>query len=625
MRVVGASVDLMLALLLVLSMSACDTKTSAEVPGTSIEDAADVPGRSTDGAGDVPVDVPGPVSVTMTGPTLVDACDQPTFTLDAAPDFTPHWHVLGAPWVDFDVTDAGNRLTMRAPAVARETVLRVEVRRTPADPVPAAAIDLTVRPVGSPEALAIGLAPDCGRFAWGVASGDPSADGVLIWTRVAPPPDDTPVPLRWLVAADRALTDVVAEGRAVAVTESDYTVTVDVGGLGPGTTWFYRFETDGPSSERSTTGRTRTLPVGDVARARLAVGSCASLFSGYFTAYAHLAARDDLDLVLHLGDFIYDFVDENERIRVPSPEPVEPVDAEGWRDRFRLYLTDPDLRAARRAHPFFMIWDNHDLDRTSPETRRATTEVFREYVPMRRPDPSGDPTIAYRAVELGSLAEVLLVDVLLHRTPAADGVAGDILGPAQWAFVEERLAATETAWRVLGSQKLFDTLKYPPVNLPEASDWDEFPESRRRLVKALAPLGDNVLLTGDLHFTIATDVVADPLEEGNPYDPATGIGSVGVELLAAGFTRGNFDESLCSGPCGAASDRIFDNIRKMLLNLNPHARFFELLDHGYGVVELTPDVVTAEVWYTDILTPGAPETLGVTLRADRGANRWQRE
>lgn len=600
---------------------------SAEVPGTSAGTSADatsaeVPGTSADA---VSAEVPGTSSATITGPETVGACDRQVFTLSGDLGPTPDWRVTGTAWVDFDLARDGRGLSMRAPSVARETELQVEVRRSAEDMEPAAVARVTILPAGEPADLAIGLAPDCGAFAWGVASGDPTPEGVLLWTRVAPPPDGSSVTLRWVVATDRHLDDVVAEGRAEAAAASDHTVAVEVVGLAPGTTWYYRFETVAPAPEFSTTGRTRTLPVGDVARARLAVGSCSSLFSGYFTAYAHLAARDDLDLVVHLGDFIYDFVDENERIRVPSPEPVEPTDADGWRDRFRLYLGDPDLRAARRAHAFFVMWDNHDLDRSSPETVRATTAVFREYVPMRRPDPSGNPAVAYRAIKLGNLAEIVLIDVLLHRTPPDGETPGDILGPAQWTFVEERLAATDTMWRVLGSQKLFDTLKYPPVNLPEASDWDEYPESRRRLVNALAPHGDNVLLTGDLHFTIATDVVADPLDEGNPYDPVTGNGSVGVELLATGFTRGNFDESLCNGPCGAASDRIFDNIRNMLMTLNPHARFFELLDHGYGIVELTPEALTAEVWYTDILTPGAPEMQGVTLMAERGANRWRRE
>ncbi len=606
--------------------SGCDDGTTADRPDAGSEPrtdatpAGDASGPAADASA---VDMSGPATLSLRGPETLDACARQTIELDGDPGPSPEWRVTGAPWVDFEVGEGGRSLRVRAPAVARETALTVELRRTADEETPAATHTLTVRPVGEAAALAIGLAPDCAPFDSGVASGDPAADGVLLWTRVRPPADGAAVPLRWVVATDRALTDVVAEGEVTATAATDHTAQVEVTGLAPGSTWYYRFETE--AGEVSTTGRTRTLPVGPVERARLAVGSCSSLFSGYFDAYAHMAERDDLDLVVHLGDFIYDFVDENEKVRVPVPEPAEPVDAAGWRDRFRLYLSDPDLRAARRSHPFFVMWDNHDLDRSSPETVRATTEVFREYVPMRRPDPAGDPAVAYRSLKLGTLAEILLVDVLLHRSPVVEDGTGDILGPAQWDFVERRLAATDTDWRILGSQKLFDTLKYPPVNLPEASDWDEYPESRRRLVEALAPHGDNVLLTGDLHFTIATDVVADPLNEASPYDPSTGVGSVGVELLAAGITRGNFDETLCDGPCGGASDRIFDNIRNMLLMLNPHARHFELLDHGYGVVELTPDAVTAEVWYTDILTPGAPEALGVTLRADRGANRWRRE
>ena len=566
-----------------------------------------------------PTAAPDATAPSLLGPAESPACASLRFDLAGAAGLSPAWTVRGLPGVAFDADATG--LSFRAPAVARPTTLHIEARRAADDVEPFVSAEIVIQPVGDAAELALGLAPDCAPFTSGVASGDPTETSVVLWTRVAPPAPEATVAVEWQVATDPDFTDRIATGSAEASAATDHTVEVVATGLPPGTTLYYRFLA--PDGTPSTLGRTRTLPAVSPERVRIASMSCSSLFSGYFNAYARLAERDDLDLVVHLGDYVYDFVDEEEQVRVPPEALQVPKDRAAWRARFRLYLRDPDLRRARAMHPWLVIWDNHDADESPDEAGEGTIEVFREYVPMRRPVPE-DPRIGYRGVRFGTLLDLMLMDVLVHRVPGTAEAPADLLGPAQWTWLEARLTEPPTAWRMLGSQKLLTTLKYPPIGLPTASDWDDHPESRTRLFGLLDDLGDNVVLSGDLHFTIANDLVDAPLDPASPYDPTTGVGAVGVELLAAGITRGNVDESACMGPCGPGSVALFENLRTLLAGMNPHSRFFDLTQHGYGVLEVTEAGVTAELWYSPILAPSDEETLGVTLFTARGAHRWAR-
>ena len=583
-----------------------------------------------DGEADAPGDVAVDASTEDTdgGATTPDGGSElPEARIDLGPDLTVagcasvvvplstdvepsaiDWHIDGPP-VRLERDEAGARL--HAPVTNRPW--SVVVRATAEGFEGEGAVTVTIEPTPDDASLAEGMAWDCEPFTTGVASGDPGPDSVVLWTRAELP---LPATLTWDVATDVTFDTIVATGTVDATDDTDGTVSVVVEGLEPGQTYSYRFTA--PDGQRSTTGRTRTTPVGDVDHVRLASMSCSSIYSGWFNAYADLARRD-LDLVVHVGDYIYDFVDPDEEVRVPDPYPSVPQSRDEWRERHRFYLADPDLRAARAAHPWLAIWDNHDIVRGPEDAELQTREVFREYLPMRRPD-ADDPGVAWRTVSFGDLADVTIVDIYGPRV-------GDesLMSEPQWASLTDQMQTGDAVWQVLGNQELVSPLLYPPGTGPDgASDWDDIPGERERFFDLLGARGDTVVLSGDLHFTIASDLVLSPADPA--YVPGEGDRSVGVELLAAGITRGNFDETICGGLCDTDVSRgLLDALAIELRNLNPHFAGLDVWQQGYGLVDVTPDAVTASMVYLPIREPSDEPIDGPVLTVEQGANWWSRD
>ena len=250
-----------------------------------------------------------------------------------------------------------------------------------------------------------------GPFAHGVASGDPLADGVILWTRVtlASSTSTSPVDVEYVVATEPSLaaSSVVAGGRFTTDATRDYTVKVDVGGLKPATTYYYRFAVASASSGAvaagvSPVGRTRTLPVGSVDRVRVAVASCASLAHGYFNAYRRIAERADLDLVVHLGDYIYEYGDGDYGSLRPYEPSHEIVSLADYRQRHAQYKRDTDVQALHRQHAMVAIWDDHEFadnawsggaanhtegaEGTWTARVAAALQAYYEWMPVRRVD-----------------------------------------------------------------------------------------------------------------------------------------------------------------------------------------------------------------------------------------------
>src|ERR1043166_3651508 len=238
-------------------------------------------------------------------------------------------------------------------------------------------------------------------FRHGVASGDPLTDRVMLWTRVTPPAVRSatgPLDVRWQIARDERLSTIVASGTAQAAGERDYTVKVDVGNLEPGHTYYYAFDTGG---ERSPIGRTKTLPAA-IDRVRFASVSCSNYPAGYFNVYRCLANRADLDAVIHLGDYIYEFAngvygDGTSTHRVPQPE-KEAITLSDYRARYATYRSDVDLQEAHRQHPFIVVWDDHELANDAwsggaanhnegegdwPTRQAAAYKAYLEWMPIR--------------------------------------------------------------------------------------------------------------------------------------------------------------------------------------------------------------------------------------------------
>jgi alkaline phosphatase D len=344
-------------------------------------------------------------------------------------------------------------------------------------------------------------------FQHGVASGDPHPTSVILWTRVTPTADAAPgsgrgpdVTVRWQVASDPDFDRLVARGTVVTGADRDHTVKLEADGLAPGTTYWYRFLVRG---EASPVGRTRTAPApdSDPGRLRFGIVSCANLQAGYFSSYRHLARRDDLDAVLHLGDYVYEYAPgeygygfENRDIR-PHHPPREMVTLADYRMRHGQYKQDPDLQALHAKTPFIVTWDDHestnDAWRGGAENHDPATEgdwrdryadatrAYDEWMPVRMGESAdaGDGTQLFRRLQFGTLAELSMLDLRSYRsqqvhltpTPVPDpsGDVSDpdrtITGDAQMTWLKESLSREAAQWKLIGNPVMISPVVFPPL------------------------------------------------------------------------------------------------------------------------------------------------------------------
>jgi alkaline phosphatase D len=387
------------------------------------------------------------------------------------------------------------------------------------------------------------------RFCHGVASGDPLPDRVVIWTRLTHDGRHA-LPVRWWIETmDGAR---AGEGTAVASAQRDWTVHVDVGGLMPATAYRYGFEAGG---ERSVVGRTRTLPSAGAEHLRFGQVSCAKYNAGYFNAFARLSVRDDLDFVLHLGDYIYEASNEppSETRVTDIGRPFDPthecVTLADYRRRYAHYRADPDVQEMHAAHPLIATLDDHELadgawrdggsqhdEERSGSWRSRRAAAFRarwEWLPARPPD-AGDPERVFRTVSLGELADLFLIDTRSRRDqpvppPAMDGPQRSALGPEQRAWLWDALDRSTARWRLIGNPSVmartwsdaFDgdvkaaLLKLKLIDAdgtgPDYDQWDGYPHERRALLEhvARATPANVVVLSGDVHVGMANDLARD--------------------------------------------------------------------------------------------------------------------
>jgi alkaline phosphatase D len=459
-------------------------------------------------------------------------------------------------------------------------------------------------------------------FYYGVASGDAMTDRVIIWTHITVDTTqaDSAV-VYYEVASDSLFAHIILSGSITTNDSVDWTVKKDITGLQPDTYYYYRFH-DG-QQHYSCVGRTRTAPAGNHTRVRFAVISCSSIYSGFFNAYRQIGFRNDLNSVIHLGDYIYDFVDENEEIRVPQPYPAEPATLAEWRDRHRYYLLDPDLRFARQMHPFSIMWDNHDISGTD---KIAPTRAFMEYTPTRQQHVA-DHTKIYRKLSFGNLADVILLDMMLPRNvDVLPGGGYSALGMQQYNWFIQQLGASAARWKIIGSQKMFsqwviralEPVLGNPGGVLNPKAWDGFHEERMNILNFIESnqINNILFISGDAHVSAACDVAKYPSDSAF-YNRFTGAGSLAAEFLPTSVSRGNFDEQ--GFPVSVISQVI-----DLSMQENPHQQYLDLTRHGYGILDIKPDSISAQFWYCDILNITNQQELGKEMVMLHNENHWKR-
>jgi alkaline phosphatase D len=451
-------------------------------------------------------------------------------------------------------------------------------------------------------------------FEHAVASFEPTTSGVLLWTRLSGHAGE----VEWIVASDPDLRLPVAAGYATTGPDRDHTVVVDVDGLVPATTYWYRFMA---GEERSPVGRTRTLPAHDVGRFRMAAVSCACYSVAPLGVYRAVSERE-VDLVLHLGDYIY----ENEGDKGPRRHepPRVATSLDDYRRRLAQIRRDPDAQAMHLRHPMIAIWDDHDIadnawrggakkhdpEQHGPWADRVANaaRARQEWLPARLRHPD-DPLTVWRSVTIGDLAELLLLDT---RFTGRDEQAGDdesadlddparsLLGDEQRAWLRARLADVDRPWALVASGVVINEieLSWPRpfrwINhfLPNGyaildgrvlhdDQWDGYPAERSRLTSWMADRGRaggrTVILSGDVHSSWA---FAGPIDD---HDQPVAMEMTTPAVSSAAMGRAHYPGVW----------RVLDRE----VNRLPHVGWADVTERGYGILDLTPVAATATWWF----------------------------
>lgn len=479
-------------------------------------------------------------------------------------------------------------------------------------------------------------------FLHGVASGDPLPTAVVLWTRVTPTPGATPgsgkgarVTVHWEVATDETFDDIVRRGSLRTGTERDHTVKVDATRLTPGTRYAYRFRTGGATSPVGWT-KTAPRPSSTPEQLRLGVVSCSNWEAGHFAAYRHLAQRTDLDAVVHMGDYIYEYpageyAARGEVVRTSLPE-HEIISLADYRIRHGHYKTDPDLQQLHAVAPWITTWDDHEsandawsggAENHDPATEgtwkaraAAARRAYDEWMPIRLSGSAalGDGTRIYRHLRFGTLADLRMLDLRTHRSEqasyAALGEVGDadrtMTGRPQMDWLKNSLSTSAATWKLVGNSVMISPVTFaavdvdtgqalhemggliPPEGIPYNVDqWDGYTADRREIIDHLGDhaIDNTLFITGDIHSAWACDV---PKNVGT-YPLSK---SVAVEFVGSSVTSDNLDDILKVAPRTVSL-----TVEGVIRTANPHVRYLDFDRHGYSVLTLTPAKAQMD-WYT---------------------------
>lgn len=464
-------------------------------------------------------------------------------------------------------------------------------------------------------------------FSHGVASGDPLHDAVIIWSRVTIPDEIAQVvdvnnlilPVRWQVSTSSSFSNIDKEGIFETAAERDFTIKVDVTELEPHTRYYYRFiieELDEPIF--SPIGRTKTLPLYDVSNVKLAMTSCSHFSYGYFNVYARIAEQDDLDAVLHLGDYLYEYGNEDvyrnpflwNRLVEPKHEMVSLND---YRLRHATYKTDDDLQTLHKTHPMICIWDDHEFtndtwrggaknhtnDEGNWQTRaNAAIQAYYEWMPIREPQ-NGQREKSYRQFKFGQLLHLNMLDTRYigreQQVEFKDSTyldpARTLLGNEQEQWLEENMLDAKVngvKWHLIGQQvQLMQIHMFgKPIN---ADAWDGYPAARERLLNLIEQnnIKNVVFLTGDVHSSWAANIAKNPYD-WDQYNRFTHDGALAVEIVTPSVTSPSIPVP--------GLQQIVGDVGKILQPENPHIRYVDLKNRGFVTLNITQDQLTAH-WH----------------------------
>ena len=446
-------------------------------------------------------------------------------------------------------------------------------------------------------------------FYFGVASGDPKSDGLVIWTKLIP---ETPTnqEVEWEIATDTTMQQVVQSGKETAKFERAFTVKIWVENLAPATTYYYRFK---HQDNYSPIGRTKTAPVNDPKHLCFAVASCADYQMGEYNAYGHIAQRKDIDAVVHLGDYIYEYgarkwgPKRTRKSMIRSHVPDHTCRTlQDYRTRYAQYRTDAQLQECHRLHPFITIWDDHEIannlnsKNVNEEREAVARQAYFEWLPIQ----DNDEKSIIRSFLFGNLAELWMLDGRLEgRSPQARGKEDPnlyseerhMLGEEQTEWLLNGMANSKARWKIMGNQVIFSPLhdskvfdRRPDMRMDR---WDGYPAEQQRIFDFfyINNLKNIIVITGDVHTAWALELTGNPLDE-NIYDRKSGKGVIGAEFVSPSVTSFNLDE---------VAPRIIAVEGKRRLKRkkhNPHLKYIDLVRHGYFTLTLTPDKAQAD-WY----------------------------
>jgi alkaline phosphatase D len=464
-------------------------------------------------------------------------------------------------------------------------------------------------------AEALGATYDPGPFTLGVASGDPLPNSVVLWTRLVPDPfaveQNLPetVEVGWAVAEDRGMRTVVARGTVHASSTLGHSVHVPVDGLRPGRHYYYAFTARG---ETSRVGRTKTAPAPGVKRVRFASANCQKFYDGYYAALRGIAA-EELDFVVHLGDYIYEYGPAaGDRDR--NHDTGECLTLADYRKRYALYKGDPSLRAAHANHPWFLTWDDHEVrNNYSPavggapflQRRLAAYQAWYEHQPHRDGDPGFEAAlpepVLHRRRDIGGLVELTVLDLRSHRT-ASNVTDGSILGTRQRDWLKQGVTNAPDAWHCWANSIMLSQLRAKPgsdIMFPD--QWDGFRDERADVLGHVhgSQLEDLVVITGDWHSAFVDEIRTDFDNTDSP-------------VVGAEFTS----HSVCSG---AYRPEWNEKNGPLMGEANPHLQYFQAGSYGYDLYEVTP-----ERWTTHMRVvrsrhdPKSPVSTLTKWHVDRG-------